>query len=172
MEPELPSPPPKHWRAHLDVALEYRRLADGGRKALQPLIDREFALALERVPPAAEDHLALVEAATRLGELDTLKVLYVQHERDWDFAPQMLAGIAAIERAQAAAREAPIRSRHAGDWLQFGGFVLGAKDLLIWGAKKWFGPHGPWVIASALFAFMLYLVWPFLLEMYRLWNAY
>src|SRR5437899_2278639 len=107
-----------------------------------PLAEREFQSALEKIPPSEADHMVLLEAAARYGQLDTVKILYLRHVEDWPFAEKLLSHIAAIELAQVAGRQGPSRIKHLGDWLQFGQFVLGATDVLIWGARKWFGPRG------------------------------
>jgi len=163
---------PISWLAHLDLASEYWRRAAEGQQGLIPLAEREFARALERVPPTEADHMALLEVAARYGKLETVRVLYYVHDKDWEFSAAMLARITAIEKAQAAAREAPTRMRHAGDWLQFGQFVFGVSDILIWLSKRHLGRRGPLVVALVLMTLMLWLNWSFLLEMYRLWNAY
>jgi len=165
-------PLPVSWLAHLDLAEEYWRRAAAGTKGLEQLAEREFSRALERVPPTEEDHTALVAVAARWGKLETVRVLYYVHDKDWAFAPAMITRITAIEAAQAAARAAPTRMRHAGDWLQFGQFVFGVSDILVWLSKRHLGRRGPLVVALVLFSLMLWLNWAFLLEMYRLWNAY
>lgn len=163
---------PADWRAHLDLAAEYWRRAREGRPGLVQLADREWRAAMDRVPPDPAAHTPVIEVATRYGQLDELKALYASRESEWPFAAGLLAQIRAIEAAQAAGRAMPLRSKHAGDWLQFGTFVFGATDVLIWWAKRTFGSRGPLLIAVALLAMMLWLNWPFLREMVALWRAY
>lgn len=160
------------WAAHLDHAVEYWKLAANGNRGVTPLAEREFQNAVDKIPPREEDHIVLLEVAARYGQLDSVKLLYLRHDEDWPFSQKLLSHISAIELAQAAGRHGPTRIKHVGDWLQFGQFVIGATDVLIWGAKKWLGPRGPVLVATALLGFMLYINYPFLLEMYRLWSAY
>jgi hypothetical protein len=134
--------------------------------------EREFALALEKVPPSEEAHLAMLEVAAGHGKMQDLKGLYYAHEEDWPFVKGMMAKMAIIEQAQAIAHEAPPGVRQAGNIVQFGGFLFGVKDVLMWGSKKFLGHHGPLVVALVLMAIMIYLIRDFAQAMYLLIRFY
>jgi len=172
MEPEQPLSPYADWRKHLDLASEYWGQAAGGKKELARLAEREFVIALEMVPPSLDDHMALLDVAARNGRLNEVRGQYFVHESDWPFAAEMLARISAIEKAQAIAHEVPASVRNGGNLLKFGGFIFGARDILMWGSKRVLGPHGPLIVAIILMALMLYMIWPFVYSMYLLWRAY
>jgi len=172
MDKEQAPENPGNWRWHLDQSAEFWRLAAGGKRELAPLAEREFSLALEQAPPSLENHLILLEVAAGNGRLEEVKGLYYLHEQDWPFVPAMMARIAAIEEAQAVARQMPVRVRHPADLIQFGHFAFTVADILVWFSRRRLGSRGPLILALLLFSLMLYLQRDFIYAMYLLWTAY
>ena len=158
------------WSRHLIAAEEHWRRAQArGGRGFRPLADREFRAALDRIPPDREAHVALLDVAHRLGRLEELKELYWGRYESLPFREELQAMIRALELARAMAEAPPRAVTHRADWLQFGAFILGAKAMILWAARRWIGPRlGPPLAAVLLFSAALYLLWPFLREMYQL----